>query len=376
MKTLLKKSTRARRKLSLFCAMWAVFSLPLSCMAETQPMDIPELLEPVGVKMDTAKAYIGDLSKITVFDGSIVPYVEELYFEKEGVISEINVVLGQEVKAGDVLATLEHESQDDRLESLTRKIDELQTNGAYSDALAEIDLRMLELELRALTTRNPVDKQAVELKKLDIEEFRLELALEAELRSMELLRLQEELSALKEQMGKNELIAPFDGRIMYGLQLVKGSYVAAYNPVIYLADDTRLSIQSKYVSPSITEASYAIYALIGANSYDLTIVPLETSEYISRVLAGETVMSEFTIDEPDDSYSVGQYAAVCIENQHLEDVLLIPSNALYSDATGRYVYVVQDGERVRQNVRTGAVTDWETQITEGLEEGAIVYVKN
>lgn len=376
MKRLHKKSGCARRGLRLLCALWAALSLSLPCMAEGQSQEIPELLEPVGVKMDTAAAYIGDLSSISVYDGSIIPYVEELYFEKEGVVAEVHVILGQEVKAGDVLITLEHESQDERLESLTREIEVLQTNGAYADALAEIDMRMLEVELRALMTQSPVDKQAVELKKLDIEEFQLELELDVALREMELQRLQDELANLEEQMGQNELIAPFDGRIMYGLQLVKGSYVTAYNPVLYLADDTRLSIQSDYVSASITDECYAVFALIGANRYELTPIPLDTSEYITRVLAGETVMSDFSINAPDDSYSVGQYAAVCIETQHIEDALLIPSNALYSDATGRYVYVIQDDERVRQNVRTGLATDWETQIVEGLEEGAIVYVKN
>ena len=116
--------------------------------------------------------------------------------------------------------------------------------------------------------------------------------------------------------------------------------------------------------------------MIGAKRYTLTSIPMDTTEYLSKVLAGETMYSQFNIDTPDDNITPGLYAALCLENEKISDALLIPANALYSDETGgRYVYVIQNGERIRRNVKIGRRTDWLAQILEGLEEGEMVYVK-
>ena len=73
-------------------------------------------------------------------------------------------------------------------------------------------------------------------------------------------------------------------------------------------------------------------------------------DYVSMTLSGETVDSQFTIDNPDEYLSAGQYAAVCTEAKRTEDVLLVPTNAVYSDASGYYVYLIEDGERIAQMV--------------------------
>ena len=76
--------------------------------------------------------------------------------------------------------------------------------------------------------------------------------------------------------------------------------------------------------------------------------------------------------------AAGDYAAVCLVSKSVPDALLIPANALFRDSSGKYVYVYEaDGEtRVRRSVETGVTTDWQVQITDGLEEGEIVYVAN
>lgn len=64
-----------------------------------------------GRKSDTAVAYVGEISEITVYDGSVAPYVEELYFPIDGQVSEIYVIVGQTVQAGDPLVALDQEAR-------------------------------------------------------------------------------------------------------------------------------------------------------------------------------------------------------------------------------------------------------------------------
>lgn len=370
MKKFQKITGRALRALGC-CALTLALGLPCACAQE-----VPELLEPVGVKMDTVAAYIGETKKIAVYEAEIAPKIEELYFTVDGTVAEVNVIIGQQVKAGDVLITLDQEELEEQLEDVREQIAHHERNAEYDDALAKLDLAMLETELRALMEQNPRNDQAIALKQLDIEQKQLDMKLSAELFALGSERLQAQVDSIMEDMADAELCAPFDGVVVFGKQLQRKSSVGAYEPVLYIADENELKVRTEYIPNTATENVHALYALVGGNRYDVTPVPIDDKEYISRVLSGETVMSEFEVLVPDDTIVSGAYAVLCIETQYVEDALLVPSNAIYSDGGGKYVYVVKNGERERVSVRTGFVTDWETQILEGIEEGAVVYVKD
>jgi len=63
-----------------------------------------------------------------------------------------------------------------------------------------------------------------------------------------------------------------------------------------------------------------------------------------------------------------------------ENTLTVPVNAVYADGSGKYVYVEsQDsaGNNVKllTPVKTGISNECVTEITDGLKEGDVVYVK-
>jgi len=359
------------KKQSLVCA---VLCLLLFCTCAAA-QDIPELMEPAGVQLNAVAAWIGDISKIRVFEGSVVPYTEEFYFEQEGVVDEVHVVYGQLVQAGDPLITLNTKAETKRLEAIRKEITQITTNGRYQDEIAQIDLDMMEVELRALKEQSPRDDAAVSLKQLDMEEKQLEMELNVRLREMSLAQLENEMAELEKEIARNVMTAPFDGRVIYmPSQLQHGSYVSAYTPLIYLADDTQLMVESVYIANSLMETAHALYAHVGANEYAITPVPVDEQEYLSKVLSGEELKVQFAISEPDELLSAGQYAVVCVETNFVPNVLLVPTTALYADEN-RYLYVIEDGVRVRRNVKIGLMTDWYTQIVEGLQEGELVYVQ-
>jgi len=344
-----------------------------SCAAAER---IPELMEPAGVQMNAVEAFVGEISNIAVHPAAVVPYVQEFYFEQEGVIDEMHVVVGQTVKAGDPLITLDTKNETKRVEALRREIEQLNTNSAYEDELALLDLAILDAELRALKKQEPVDESAVMLKQLDIEEKHLDMELAASLRRLEMDQLTSELEMLEAEIEKNVLYAPFDGRVVYmSAQWQHGNYVSAFTPLIYLADDTQLFVESEYISNSTLGLAHAVYAQIGGKQYALTATPVDEKKYLAQILAGESLIRQFTFDNPDDALAPGQYAAICVESNYQQDALLVPTNCLYTADRARYLYVMEDGVRVRRDVKVGVTTDWYTQITEGLEEGELVYVK-
>lgn len=348
------------------------------CLLLAQPacaQEAPALLEPVSVQMDTFVARIDEIYQIAAYHASVAPHVEELAFPLEGTVSRMHVVIGQEVKAGDVLITLNQEAEQKQIQALEAALEALETDERYAQRLAEVDLAILDWELQALLSQNPPDESAVALKRLDIEEKQLTLEMEAELRALERRELLGKLDALEAKVSKNALYAPFDGQVIHLAELVPGSYVGAYTPLIYLADNSRLSVRSEFISSAYMNNAHALYALIGDRRYELEPVEMETQRYVSLVLSGETPSTVFTILNPDEALCAGQYAGVCIERMYVPDALVVPTNALYSGSSGRYLYVIEDGARVRRDVKTGVANEGMTQITQGLEEGEIVYVK-
>ena len=355
--------------------LWAA-ALCALCIGGARAEEVPELLEPAGVQLAAVEAVVGDISKITAYNGAVVPYVEKLSFAVDGEIDEIRAVIGKTVCAGDVLMTLDREAQMEKCESLEEQIDALKSEDAYAQQLAAIDREILGMELDAILSQPDADANAAQLKRLDIEEFEMAVAFQSELRQMKLERLETEYAGLLDEADESTLTAPFDGRVMYMKEASAGDRVSAYADLIYLADDGHRSIRTEYVSEAVMESAVDLYALIGGERYEIEYVPMSMDEYLSLALSGEEMFSRFTFVDENADVTVGDYAAVCIETGRVENALVIPRNSLYAEMGVRYVYVVEDGMRVRREVATGMTNDWQVQVTEGLEEGEWVYVQD
>ena len=366
-----------RKKIILLTLLLAAAVLS-GCAEQQQTAAVPELMEPVGVQSDMAAAYIGEIYDIEQYDASVKPYVQELYFEVDGTVETVSAYPGIMVQEGDVLIELDQSSLEEQAESLQKELEYTQKDNAYSDALAELDIEILQVELRQLMAEGGSEKE-IALKQNEIEQKKAALRQTQALREPDIEKKQADLKKISESLNKNILRAPFSGRIVYGDELRKGSWVTAYDPVGYISDDSQLSIISEYITESKLLTADRIYAHIGSRQYEIELVPVDQDEYISMLLSGVTMTTEFRIVGPQEyleEVEAGQYAAVCIYTNYVEDALLVPSGAVLRDASGRYVYVDEDGTRVRRQVRIGKTTDALVQILEGLEEGEVVYVKD
>lgn len=346
------------------------------CGMEKEPfMEAPELLEPVDVKMDMAVAQIDDIYQVSIYSGEVVPYTEELHFTVDGYLESINVIMGDMVKEGDVLAVLNEEQNIEQIENLEKEIDDLERMGEFSDRQANADIEAAKVELEKMHAFGEFGYPGWE-KELEIQKLELALAEAQELRGLELQKRQEALGKLQEKVGKNEITAPYSGRIVYIDDVRKGDAVQGYTPVIYIADDSRLSLSTEYISESAINGAARVCARILDREVEISYIPYDINEMIKAALAGEEMRAQFSIDTEEAWLSAGQFAVVMVYQTYREDVLTIPVNALYRDGSGQYVYKWTDGARVRCDVKTDLVTDTKAQIIEGLEEGDTVYVQD
>ncbi len=80
------------------------------------------------------------------------------------------------------------------------------------------------------------------------------------------------------------------------------------------------------------------------------------------------VGAEIEIDNPDDRIVLGLDAKVKILTESVEDVLLIPVEAMNADRQGDFIYVVEDGVAVRRDVVCGISSTEFIEIKEGITE--------
>ena len=350
------------------------------CAPEKQAEPEIELLEPVGVELDSAAAYIGDLYQLTAYDSAVTPEVQELYMTVDGTIEKLYVTVGDWVREGDVLLELDESATQEAYDQLYEQIEYAETVNEYDNRLAQLDIELLKNQLRELQARPaaPELKKQIELKQVEIEQAELNLRQAQQTQQLSLKNQREELAELADKLGRNRLVAPFDGRVVYASPIQEGDWLTAYRPVAYLADETHLYLSGESISSSTFSAANEYYAMIEGTRYEIVPREMDREEYIALLLSSGEVPTCFSFQAGDapEGVEAGMYAAVFLVSKQREDVLLIPTNALMRGG-GWYVYVIgEDGTRTRRSVKTGMSTAWLTEITEGLEEGEVVYVKN
>lgn len=337
--------------------------------------EAPELLTPIGVRLDTEVIVRGTISEIDCYEGAVVSPVSELWFEVDGKILDVNVLIGDDVKAGDVLLTLDERDIVKQIEKLDEHIEYMQSSHALEERIERLNVQKIQTEYQQLSLEG-ADEKSLALKALDIEAKQREISQTKEQFEIELDALVSQRDALSAKTGRDKLIAPCDGRVVFINELSPGDEVKAYDTIVCVSDDSKKKISSKYVSEISYTGDCRIYALIGAKEYALIPIPADTQKNLSISLKGGEIRSEFEFEEADMDIEIGQYALVCLSSRRKEDVLIAPKNALLSDVAGKFVYKIEDGVRVRCQVKVGTTTKTSVEILEGLEEGDEVYVKD
>ncbi len=336
--------------------------------------DVPELIAPADAAMSKTEVVRGEITKMLPYSATVVPEVYPLAFPSSGVVGNVYVIPGQAVKQGDLLAELDVDDTLEAIEDLLEEDEYSKLVFKYQQEILEIDIELAELELKDITgeTERALKENDIALMRAQANESYDTYMLEAGIRG-------EKLSELREKTENTKIIAPVDGVVAAMDSLISGSSASDKENVIWIADDSVLYVQCEFQKKEKMDAVVDVYAVIDGAEYPCTYIPMEDREYVAQTLMGGALYSRFVLDNsslPGDIRS-GMSAVVCVITQRKSDVLIVPSNAVYRSGASRFVYVVaQDGSMSLRNVTIGISTDLLTEITGGLEEGELVYVKD
>lgn len=306
-----------------------------------------ELLTPVEAVVDIETVMYRDLYTMTTRDAELAPFTEELSFEASGKISKLYVELGSEVKAGDLLAEQEEE-------------------GVVSAATDALNKYLSEKKIYKDAVKAAKKKLASKPDKEEKEWQELLIAQAEELWKMQEPQLWAAWEEARSKVGKSQIFAPCDGVVTSCLS--EGTNVSAGQPVMALADTERLYITvGSYLSPGDYSNYEEIYAVVNGKETEVT--------YIEELMEEEGLNTYYSAEDYNGA-KLGDYVLICMKSNYHDQVLSIPSKAIYRDSSGSYVYLLDGDIRVRRDVVTGYSSDVYVEITEGLQEGDRVYVKN
>lgn len=303
---------------------------PVAPAATAVPVEV-EQVAPQG--LDRLLDAVGTVSTLDAVD---------IRSEMSGLVEEVLFHDGQSVHKGDALLRL-------------RSID---AQAGVKEAQARAHLASLALERsKTLLAKGDVSQAEVDRATAD-----QDLAQAALSRAQEVLR-------------RCTLRAPFDG-------LLGRRDVSPGQTIDTIRVLTRIESQDHlFVDVALPEASLATVA--AGQKANLTIDALDLSQeavvsFISpRVNEGtRTVELRVAIQNPDPRLRPGMSASLHILTEHLDNALMVPTEALVPGAKGMLLWIVgPDGTVAQKPVSTGTRTTNRIEIKSGLSPGDTVVIQ-
>lgn len=281
------------------------------------------------------------LSEKIVVSGSLLPAEEtELHTEAAGRVVHINLPEGRGVRKNELLIKVFDGDLKARLSQLDTRLQQAQ---------------ITESRLGDLLKVKGVSQQEYDLASLEVKNLRTE---------MELVQI---------DIAKTELRAPYDGVI--GLRRISpGAYVTPSTPVASIRAASALkldfSVPEKY-SSGIRPGQRVHFTVQGGNRpYEAVVQASE--QRISTDSRNLLVRAQ--VAGAHKELLPGAFAEVNLILDQRPDALMVPSQAVVSQARDKKIIVSRAGKAAFVTVKTGVRQAGMLEITEGLQKGDTIAV--
>lgn len=334
--------------------------------------------------------------------GEVVPASQdELFFRASGYIARVLVKNGDFFKKGDILAELQMDDLIDQLQQARIDQDVSQDNltneklqRAFDIQKAQSDViicqKQVDMAKHNLDVANWSQKEEAQLN-LDISQEKLKTAqayldlIQGEVNSdidKVVLRNQVAVDRLERMVSERQLIAPYDGIVLY-TGLIPGKQVEAYTTVALVGDPTDLVIRVAYdyeLVNSIDTNTVVYLSLTKAKEQQDQVQFIPDFLPISNKTEGISIQGDnssknymfFSVPKnmPSDQIPVGTQVYLQIVIGNKPDALFLPPPAIRGNDEFKYVIVLEgDYHRRVEVVQIGLKTNDKWEVIANLKEG-------
>jgi membrane fusion protein (multidrug efflux system) len=304
-----------------------------------------------------SETFVGRIEAVRVVD---------LIARVSGFVEKQNYTDGQEVKAGDLLFTLEKDTYQAAVD-------------AAKAALAQAEANAANAKLQVGRARRLVRNGNIPVATVDDRETALKQADAA----IQAARAQ--LDQAQINLGYTEMRAPFDGRVgranfklgaLVGPNTGPLATIVSQDPMYVtfpVSDRLATDFRSRKASsdPAYDGIRVRIF-LSNGQEYPLSGKIDFTDVRVDR--GTDTLLVRAVLPNPDRLLVDGQYVRVEAEQRRPVEALMVPQRAILTDQGGTSVFIVgPDRKVVQKQVKTGQIIGTDT-VVQGLDENELVVV--
>lgn len=330
---------RPRPAAALLAAACAALAAGCFLLPQEEEILAPPLVEPPPITYRTIPVERRTIERRVVVGGAIVyPTQIALQFgERSGRLQEVRVRLGERVRAGQVLATLDTD---------TLRIDVERQR---------LKLRRAELGVRRAEALG-ADRLQQEIGRLDVE--------------LERLTLQQ----LETELAKSTLLAPIDGEVVFITRVLPGEPIGARQTVVQVADPRELLFAYRGQRDDEFSLGREVTVNLRGDAYPGVVVmtprnvPIDAPEEMRDVVL-------VRVDAPPEALKRGLTGTASMVADRREGVIALPADAVQTYVSRKFVFVLEDGLRTERTVEVGLATSTQVEIVDGLRVGEQVVLR-
>ena len=300
-----------------------------------------------------------DIESTLLLTGEVTPAFQvEVKPEVGGKVKQLHVTIGQAVKKGDLLATI------DDTDLLNEK------------AAAETTIEGAQLSVEKARGNYERAKALFEQKLISREVF-ANLESDFEIAGNSLDKARRSLQIVEDKLGKTRILAPADGSVLdvpvnEGQVVVAAASVNAGTMLMTFADLSRLLINS-HVN-QVDAPRLAVGMPVEVNVSSVSDDPVRARiEFIAPLATVKNNIKGFevqaVIDESDARLKPGMSVSMNVPVAKASGVISVPVTAVFRERKESVVYVRKGDTTEKRKVRVGLSNLFFAEIEAGVEEG-------
>src|ERR1039458_3621727 len=314
-----------------------------------------------------AKVTREDLYKQVTISAEFRPYEEgALHAKVSGYVSKMNVDFGDQVKAGQLLATLE--------------VPELQAelvNARATEQKAEADYTNAHLIYTRLLSVNKDHPNLVAQQELDTAEANDQTTVAV------IAAAKANVEKFQTMVSYTQITAPFDGVVTHRyadpgtlIQAGTSSDTQAL-PLVRVSDNYRLRLDFPVTVDYVKDVKLGDPVEVRVDSLNGKTFTGIISRFTHEVDENtRTMITEIEVPNPNLELMPGMYATVVLKVEKRLQALAVPTEAVSGEKSPTVYLVNSDNQIEERAVKLGLETADKYEVLSGLDEGDLVVIGN
>ncbi len=332
---------------------------------------------PAGVAVQVQTVAAQDIATENTVSGQVsAGSATSVYVTSTAKCTAVYLQAGDEVKAGDIICTLDMES------SLAQyRAAEIGYTSAASSYASQKDILDRQVALyektwndtKALFEIGAASQREVESAELqylstkaqrDSTLAQLEAGMQSAKSSYEQIAL-----AMENIDSRGNVIAPVDG-VVASLSASEGSLVSPNYAVAVIDGAEQMKVTVSVSEALVPKLSIGDTVTVGVRAADITFEGAIRS--VEKTANVQTKLYTVTVSVPAEVSGLlsGMFADVTFHTAVSAGAVVVPSEAILTSNETQYVYIVENGAAKRMDITTGLTGSGMTEVTSGLDAGA------